>query len=141
MNEEYAKKLINGGQAGDYLTADQVRELIARNVKVIAGSVRITAFTLDLNAKTAYLYVNGEVETDTAGEALAAKYDVAPATLYANVTVKVYWKASLSDQWPANANWSIPQRIGRDDKRIDVNLSAIPSDKFSSGFFKVEVVQ
>ena len=134
MNQRFKDMIV--GEGSVELTADEARALVLRRTRVLENSVRITAFSLDPAKKMAYIYVDGEVETDTAGLALMKKYDLEPNPV--EVEVKVYMISSLAEKWPAEPQWTKSAKIGTDRSRIDVDLSDID---FSSGFFKVEIVK
>ena len=120
---------------GTLLTADQARALVAERTTPLLNQVGIDAVSVDPRQKKAYVYVNGDVQTDTAGMSILRRYDVL-GVQSVNVTVEIRKIETLAENWPDTPQWTRTVTVGRESERIDVDLSDID---FSSGFFKVNV--
>ena len=134
MNSKYVE-MFGGLTGGTSLTADQARALVAERTTPLLNQVWIDAVSVDPRQKKAYVYVNGDVQTDTAGMSILRRYDVL-GVQSATVTVEIRKIETLAENWPDTPQWTRTVTVGRESERIDIDLSDID---FSSGFFKVNV--
>ena len=128
-----AQLLLGLGEA-DVTSLAEIRAAVEKNID--PNTVRITAMTLDSESRRVLLTVGAKAVDSIAGLVLSPVY-VIPTTT--EVTIKVYRKESLVVK-----SWGDPVKTVK--KTIESNLDAVVPVElgdidFSSGFYKVEVVQ
>ena len=136
-NFEAARLLLKLGGQTEMSTIDVIRRTVEKNID--PNSVKITSFVVDAGDGTngkVILTVGAKATDALAGHLFSPVYEVkGPQT----VKVKVYRKENL-----ATAGWGEPVKTvnvtvtSSIEERIEVPLAGID---FTSGFYKVEVVQ
>ena len=136
QNSEWAKNFLYGALGTKSATIEEIRDMIKEQSAV--NQVRITAFSMDTANRKAYIYVDGEVETTTAGMAMMTVYDL-PAPDQLTVKVIVYGKDSLMDTtWEKIGE--VNATLGKNEKLIEVDLRDLSNGSIGpKGFYKVEI--
>lgn len=135
QNGSYAKILL--GLSGGSLTTTSLRAALRNQAKIDSNSVKITSLTLDPAANRVVLTVTADVQPSVAGQMVSQVYGLSVDSK--TVSLKVYEKKTL-----AEADWSLMATksgvtVGNGQSVVEVPLD--PALDFSSGFYKIEVVE
>ena len=136
QNGQFAGSLLSSDGAANYVSIDDIRVAVQKQMRVQSQTVKITSISLDQNGKRVILTVDADVALSVAGELVANVYNITGLTTTKDVTIKIYKKNTL-----AEADWtyvtSQTVSIGQGAQTVEADLDL----DFKSGFYKVEVVE
>ncbi len=135
QNGSYAKILL--GLSGGNLSAETLCAAVRSQATVDSSSVKITSLTLDPEASRVVLTVSADVQPSVAGQIVSQVYGISVASK--SVSVRVYEKKTL-----AEADWTLKTTVSGVEIGNGQSVVEAPLDSgldFSSGFYKIEVVE
>ena len=132
-NGSFAAQLLGIDQTS--YTFDDIRAAVDANVT--PTTVKIVSMTLDATAREVVLTLDADVALSLAGQLVSQTYGIVPSG-FATVTVKVFQKQSLVENWPTTPVKTFSNvKVGANQAYVTVPLG--DDIDLASGFFKVVV--
>lgn len=136
QNGQFANTLTGFSTASNWVSIDDIRAAVQKQMRVQSQSVKITSLSLDQSGKRVILTVDADVALSVAGELVANVYGLTGLATSKDVTVNVYKKNTLAEaDWTYVTSKTVKVGQGAQTVEADLNLD------FKSGFYKVEVVE